>query len=512
MWENNMSFTGSKFLPAAMVSALLCCAAMAAPAAPATPVVRTDTGRIAGVVREDVKTFLGIPYAVPPVGDLRWRAPQPAKPWQGVRPAVAYSPVCRQNVDWIKEPQSEDCLYLNVWAPAKAGKKPLPVMVWIHGGGFHGGSGSQALYEGAALTHRGVIVVTINYRLGVFGFFAHPELSAEAPDHASGNQGIRDQIAALGWVKRNIAAFGGDPKRITIFGESAGSDAVVLLTTSPPAKGLFQRAIGESGGPGTMPDLKSAETLGVAFAAAQNAAHIADLRALPADALVKLPWSAQPNIDGAALPDNPDAIFTAHRQNDVPVLAGWNSEEGVDLAPDMFGTKEFTAANHAALLKRVIGTDPPSWLLQFYPGATDVEARDSIIRFSTDIMGWQMWQWAKMTKNGKIKPAYLYHYIHWPAEPATPCGYGCKAGHGAEVRFVFDHLGQDARAWTAADRAMADRIVRYWTNFAKTGDPNGEGLPEWAAFDGTPKSAMQLGGEDEIKARGAFPDFDLFKR
>jgi para-nitrobenzyl esterase len=504
-----MRFTGLNFVPAVLASALLCAAA---PANPAAPMVRTAYGRVAGEMRDGVKTFLGIPYAAPPVGELRWRAPQAPKPWPGVRQATAYAPVCRQTVDWIREPQSEDCLYLNVWVPAKAEKKPLPVMVWIHGGGFRGGSGSQELFEGAALTHRGVIVVTINYRLGVFGFFAHPELSAEAPDHASGNQGIRDQIAALAWVKRNIAGFGGDPGRITIFGESAGSEAVNLLTVAPPAKGLFQRAIGESGGPGTMADLKTAETRGTALSAAANAARLADLRALSADALAKLPWSAQPNIDGAVLPGNPADVYAAHRQNDVPVLIGWNSEEGVDLAPEMFGTKDFTAANYTAIVKAVIGMDPPPWLLKLYPAATDAEARDSIVRFSTDIMGWQMWQWAKMNRDGKAKPAYLYHYIHWPAEPATPCGYGCKAGHSAELRFVFDHLGQDARHWTDFDRAMADRIVRYWTNFAKTGDPNGGGLPPWKAFDGTPVSVMQLGGADEIKARGAFPDFDLFKR
>lgn len=478
--------------------------------------VRVEGGMIAGTRADGVERFFGVPYAAPPVGDLRWRAPRPVKAWTGIRAASAFSPVCRQTVPWITDPQSEDCLYLNIWAP-KAAKK-LPVMVWIHGGGFFGGAGSQPGYDGTRLTQQGVIVVTLNYRLGLFGFFAHPELSAESPAKASGNQGFLDQIAALRWVKRNIAAFGGDPTRVTVMGESAGSVSIGALVVSPLAKGLFQRAIAESGNIGVpfdasenaVADRRQAEAEGAAFAKGLGAAHLADLRAIDADTLIHKSWVPRPIVDHHVLREDMTATYRGHRQNDVPIMVGWNADEGKDLAPEILATSSFTAARHSALLAQLLGHAPSAKVLADYPAATDAEAEASIFHFTTDFWGWRMWRWAELQAQGRSSKAYVYYFVHSPAEPATPCGYGCKAGHGAEIRHVFDQLDQEPRAWSPGDRQLTREIVGYWTNFAKAGDPNGDGLPAWPAFTGAKAEVRRLGTAAEIQARGALPDFDSF--
>ena len=482
----------------------------------ATPPVSVTGGAISGTDTGEVRTFFGVPFAAPPVGDLRWRAPQAVVPWQGVKATTAFSPACRQTAAWITNPQSEDCLYLNIWTPKKAEK--LPVIVWIHGGGYFGGTGAQPIYDGTRLTKRGVIVVTLNYRLGVFGFYASPELSAESPDHASGNQGIDDQIAALRWVKSNIAAFGGDPERVTIMGESAGANSVAVLVASEAAKGLFQRAIAESGNysvplndsENASADRKSAEAQGAAFLKSQGAATISDLRRMDADTLIHQTWAPRVIVDGHILREDMTTTYRHHRQNDVPILVGWNADEGKDLAPEILGTGDFTAANHKALITKLLGHTPSDALLAAYPGATDAEARASINTLTSDWWGWRMWYWTSLqAKAGGAKP-YLYYFVHSPAEPATPCGYGCQAGHGAEIPFVFDQLDQDPRAWNASDRQLADRLAGYWTNFAKNGDPNGAGLPAWSAFDHSSASTLRLGTDAEVKERGDLPDFTLF--
>ncbi len=492
--------------------------AMLAPAvAMAETPVRVDGGLVAGKTHDGVSTWFGIPYAAAPVGDLRWRAPQPVKAWDGVRQATAFSPVCRQTVPWVSEPQSEDCLFLNIWAPAAA--KKLPVMVWLHGGGFFGGSGSQGNYDGSRLARHGVILVTLNYRLGVFGFFAHPELSRESPDNASGNEGIRDQMAALAWVRRNIAAFGGDPERVTVFGESAGAESVAILVASPQGKGLFQRAIAESGNFGLpiAPTEKgpfskvTAEQDGVTFAKGQGAMHIADLRKIDADTLIHAAWSPHTIVDGYVLREDMTTTYRHHRQNQVPILVGWNADEGKDLAPELFATSDFTAERHAAQLQQFLVRDLTPQLERAYPGRTDAEAKASIFTFTSDYWGWRMWHWAMLQKDDTANRAYLYYYVHSPAEPLTPCGYGCHAGHGAEIPFVYDLLDQDKRPWTAEDRQLSDRMVRYWTNFAATGNPNVDGLPAWTAFDGNDASIRRLGSDTEIEARGKVPDFQLFE-
>ena len=478
------------------------------------PTVRVEGGLITGTQTEGVTRFFGVPYAAPPLGELRWRAPQPLQPWTGTREARAFSPVCRQTVPWISEPQSEDCLYLNVWAPARAHK--LPVMVWIHGGGFFGGSGSQSGTDGSRLTRQDVIVVTLNYRLGIFGFFAHPELSAESPAKASGNQGILDQIAALRWVQRNIAAFGGDPSRVTVMGESAGAVSVAMLVASPLAKGLFQRAIAQSGNDG-LPldssensrfDRTQAETEAVALAHGLGAEHLADLRAIDADTLIRKSWVPRTIVDHHLLREDMETMYRNHRQNDVPILVGWNADEGKDLAPEILGTSDFTATSHSALLARLLGHAPSAKVLADYAAATDAEAQASIFRFTSDYWGWRMWRWADLQTKARSSKPYVYYFVHSPADPATPCSYGCKAGHGAEIRYVFDQLDQDPRVWSPDDRLLTRELVGYWTNFAKTGAPNGEGLAAWPAFDGTKANVRRLGTAAEIRERGALPDFD----
>lgn len=495
---------------------LLACAAQAAQAAQVTDPVQVTGGRIAGTAVDGVNTFLGVPFAAAPVGPLRWRAPQPVVPWQGVKSARAYAPACAQTAAWIPDPKSEDCLYLNVWSPARAQK--LPVIVWIHGGGFYGGSGTQPGYDGGNLARRGVVVVTINYRLGIFGFFAHPELAAESPDKASGNQGMEDQVAALRWVKENIAAFGGDPGRVTIMGESAGGESVAILVASPLAQGLFQRAISQSGNfalpidasENALFDRTAAEKTGVAFAHAVGAKNLADLRALPVAALQKPAWAPHPIVDGHLLREDLTTTYRNHRQNDVPLLAGWNAEEGKDLAPEILGTDKFTAASYKALVTKLLGHAPSAAVLAAYPGTNDAVAKASIDKLTTDWWGWRAWYWASLqARYGKARP-YLYYFTHRPTEPSTPCGYGCGAGHGAEIQYVFDHLGQAPRPWSAYDRQLATRLADTWANFARTGTPNGNGLPDWPAFDGRPATIQRIGDAGDLQARGKLPDFSLF--
>jgi len=493
---------------------LLAALTMAATGASAGP-VRVDGGLIAGAEKDGVRTWFGVPYAAPPVGQNRWRAPQAVVPWNGVKETTAFSPACRQTATWIPKPQSEDCLYLNIWAPRAQKSRKLPVMVWIHGGGYYGGTGSQSNYDGASLTKRGVIVVTINYRLGIFGFFSHPELAAEGK--VDGNQGLLDQVAALKWVRRNIAAFGGDPDRVTIFGESAGGESVAVLTTSPLARGLFQRAIAESGNM-AMPidareygwfDKAKADADGLAAAKTLNAPHLSDLRKLDTETVIAQAWSPRPVVDGYLIPSDMAAAYRKGQPARVPLLVGWNADEGKDLAPEILGTSDFNLTRYPALVETLLGRKPLPALFEAYPAKSDAEVRAQINQLTTDYWGWRMWQWAKLHKASKSGPAYVYEFIHIPAEPATPCGYGCGAGHGAEIPYAFDQLEQDKRQWTADDRRLADRMAAYWTNFAKTGNPNGKGLPDWRAFDGGDASVIRLGSDAEVQAAPPLPQFPL---
>jgi len=494
---------------AVAVGVLLAGFSGAAAPQPAAPTVKIDSGKLAGTEKDGMMSFLGIPYVAPPTGELRWRAPQPVKAWQGTRAATAFGPVCPQIAAWVKMPQSEDCLTLNVWAPARKAAKPYPVIVWIHGGALMNGHGSEWGPDGGkSIVQKGVIFVSINYRLGVFGFFAHPELAAESPDHAAGNQGFRDQIAALQWVRRNIAAFGGDPDRVTIAGESAGGSSVSALTVSPLAKGLFQRAIAESGVFSAMPPKEMAEKSGVELGEALKAPHLGDLRKVSVDDLLQK-GRAMPDLDGMVFAEQPQQSFAAGHQNKVPLLLGWNADEGMDLAPDTFGTKDIAAANYESRLQRVFGPQIPPFVLTLYPGKTDAQALESAQRLVSDMIGLRHFAWATMQQITHTQPVYLYFYVHTPAAPSAdqPCYYGCKAGHTAEIRFAYGQLWRETRVWNQDDLALQERMLGYWTNFAKTGNPNGEAGPSWPIFDGTPDTVQRLGSAAEIKERGNFPDF-----
>ena len=396
--------------------------------------VRIETGLIEGVHGDGVTVYKSIPFAAPPVGELRWRAPQSPLAWQGVRHSDKFGPVCMQRGASVpgaaEEPVSEDCLTLSIWTPEKSRDEKLAVMVWIPGGGFTQESASMPLYWGDRLAHRDVIVVTINYRVGLLGFFVHPELTSESGNHSSGNYGMLDQIAALAWVQRNIAAFGGDPQRVTIWGQSAGSMSVNILMTSPLAHGLFQRAIGESGGffvPPTVTGsaatwfLPGAEQQGVKLASDLGAPSLAALRKLAPEQFLKDggAGTTHPIIDGYVLPDVPYAVFAAARQNDVPLLIGSNANEGRifitgrDVKLASFG-EDIGKAMGGEVVRELADAD-----LKIYPAANDREARESRAEFERDLwFGWDMWTWARMqAKTGQAKVFY-YYFAHLPPYPA----------------------------------------------------------------------------------------------
>jgi len=485
-------------------------------ALPTTRPVRVTGGRIMGSEDGALNEYFAIPFAAPPVGELRWRAPQPVVPWKGIKTTRDYSPACSQTAAWISHPKSEDCLYLNIWAPQNA--KHLPVIVWIHGGAMESGTAAVPVQNGANLAKRGAVVVTLNYRLGIFGFYASPELSAESPEHVSGNQGILDQIAALRWIRSNIAVFGGDPDRVTIMGNSSGGESVALLVASPLAKGLFQRAIAESGND-AMPispddnhrfDQKAAaEAKGQTFAKAVGADHLTDLRKMSVEDLQKQNWLPRVYIDGHLLHSDLTTIYRNHTQNDVPLLVGWTAEEGKDLVGFYLDPSESTTARHIDQITKLLGYPPSDSLLAAYPGATDSEATASITRLTNDWWGWRMVHWAALqAKYGRAK-SFVYYFAHRPAAPRTPCNWGCGAGHGVEVQYMLDNLDVDARSWSPDDKQLATRLADTVIQFARTGSPTGKGLSAWPIFDGLNESILLIGNETQLKAH-PLPDFSVF--
>jgi para-nitrobenzyl esterase len=476
----------------AAILALAPCLALAA-------TVPTETGLVRGAESGGIAAYEGVPFAAPPVGPLRWREPQPAAAWKGVRAATGFAPACMQlGVSIPGEPDpkiDEDCLYLNVWAPARRTKAPLPVMVFIPGGGYTNGATSLPLYWGDRLAKRGVVVVTIAYRLGVLGFLAHPELTAESPGHSSGNYGLMDQTAALAWVKRNIASFGGDPGRVTIFGQSAGAMSVSMLMTSPLAQGLFQGAIGESGGlfePLQLAPnykLSVAERDGTSYAKSVGAASLADLRRLPAAQLLhgdafKV---SHPVVEPYVLPLSPYDAFVAGKQARVPILVGWNAEEPRSLTD----LSKVRAATFAEDIHKAFGP-LPSAMTDAYPHADDAEAVQGRIGFERDLrFAWDDWAWARL--QAQAGPAvYAYRFEHHPPFPAGSVRAGWGASHFAELWYVFDHLDQETWAWTPADRRLADAMAGYWVNFARRGDPNGSGGPAWPRFQANDGAVLRL--------------------
>jgi para-nitrobenzyl esterase len=463
-----------------------------------TEPVHVEQGLVSGTSGTDpgVLAFKGVPFAAPPVGDLRWRAPKAAASWTGVRKADKFSANCvqRQAPNSGRE-ISEDCLYLNIYTAAKTPAEKRPVMVWIHGGALTGGAGS--IYDGEALAKKGVIVVTVNYRLGVLGFLAHPELTKESDRNASGNYGILDQIAALEWVQKNIAAFGGDTKRVTIFGESAGSWSVNYLMASPLARGLFQRVIGESGAEfAPAKKLSEVEQAGVAFAKSAGAESIAALRAKSVDDLQKArAFQTAVNVDGWLLPQDVYTIFKEGKQSDVPVLIGSNNDEGTMFTPATVTEKSFEE-----MASKRFSTDSAEFL-KLYPASSDKDAWAAQAASMRDqTFGWEMRTWARMqTKTGKSK-VYVYYFSRVPpGKHRAPGAY-----HGSEIAYVFDNLQVapfastgEATPWQDQDRKLAEAMSSYWVNFATKGDPNGAALLKWPAYK--TKDDLAMGFGDEIK-------------
>jgi para-nitrobenzyl esterase len=468
----------------------------------AAPQVKTTHGTLEGIDLSGVSVFKGIPFAAPPVGDLRWKAPQPLQPWTGVRQCKTFGPSPMQNSPvpfsmWSaeflipKEPISEDCLYLNVWSGARSNAEKRPVLVWIYGGGFNSGGSAVPIYDGEAMAAKGIVFVSLNYRVGVFGFLAHPQLSAESGHQASGNYGLLDQIAALQWVQKNIAAFGGDPSNVTIAGQSAGSISVNCLVASPLAKGLFQKAIAQSGAlfAGNSPILSTAEQNGINIQKQLGAASIADMRRLPADSLLKKGAGMyRPVVDGYVLPDAIANIFKAGKQNDVALLTGWNQDEGL-----LFGPVK-SASDYRKQAAQQYAADS-TLFLKYYPGSTDAEAAASQLNLSRDmIFGVQNFAWANL-QSSQGKKVYVYRFTR--KVPATGEYKKYGAFHTGEVPYVFDNLQFVNRPWEQVDREMAKTMSAYWVNFVATGDPNGNGLPAWPMYATSDKKILLLGEKQE---------------
>ncbi|BCS31030.1 carboxylic ester hydrolase [Luteitalea sp. TBR-22] len=468
-------------------------------AAIASGQVRTTSGLLAGTTADDgrVRVFKGVPYAAPPVGPLRWKAPQPPAAWTGVRKADAFGAQCMQGPLFddivFDRPPSEDCLYLNLWTPAAEASAKLPVMVWIHGGGYQVGASHEPRHDGVPLARRGVVLVTINYRLGVFGFFSHPALSREDPRGSSGNYALQDMVAALQWVRDNVAAFGGDPGNVTIFGESAGSFAVSTLMAVPSARGLFHKVIGESGAPFgaslTLASRDVAEANGEKFGGSLGATTAEALRALDAGAVLKAAATWQPwfvtTVDGVVVPEPVATAFAAGRQAQVPLLAGWNADESRSSVT--LGPTRPTAASFAETTRKQFGPAADA-LLQAYPAASDAEALESAAALASDLfIGYGTWKWIEAHRATGNAPVYRYLFSRKipvapgqvrNGKPVTAEDIGAR--HAGEIEYVFGTLDTvKGVTWTAADRALSDRIGAYWTNFARRGDPNGPGLPEW---------------------------------
>jgi para-nitrobenzyl esterase len=461
--------------------------------------VATDSGVVEGRQDGPVRSFLGIPYAQPPVGDLRWRAPLPPAKWTDVRKVTEFGARCVQAPVYddmvFRDPGGdENCLFLNVWTPAKTPSAKLPVLVWIHGGGFVAGASSEPRQDGTKLSQQGVVVVSMNYRLGIFGFFVHPDLAKESGRNAAGNYGLLDMIASLQWIRGNIGSFGGDPDNVTIFGESAGSFAVSDLMASPLAKGLFHKAMGESGGAFsktglTLETRAAREEKDSKFAsAAFGVKTVAELRSLPAQKLLDATWksgrhddhsSFDPVVDGYFLPETVAAIFAAGKQNDVPLLAGWNRDEGslsTELAPNQTGLEKLKATAQEDFGGKAAD------FLKLYPAENDAQALRSLDDYAGDrFIAWSTWKWIEAQATTGRQPVYRYRFdLAPPSDPKTP---QMGAYHSAEIEYVFGQLDSKAHMdWRASDRHLSEQMQKYWANFARSGDPNGAGLAKWPSY------------------------------
>jgi para-nitrobenzyl esterase len=469
--------------------------------------VRVEQGLLAGANGRspDVRVYRGVPFAAPPVGDLRWKAPQPAASWTRVRQATQFGNACVQppfpsnGIYKTAPPIGEDCLNLNIWTPAKSADDRLPVMVWIYGGGFDHGAGAASGYDGENLASKGAVVVTINYRVGVFGFLALPELTAESPHHASGNYGLLDQIAALEWVRRNIAAFGGDPTRVAIFGESAGAESVSVLMASPLASGLFTRAIAESGGAfGPLPSLADAEKDGEKLAAKLDATQdvLKTLRAKSAAELLRASagddFNSEVIVDGWLLPQSVYSIFAEGKQNDVPLLVGNNSDEGTNLLR-LNGVA--TPASFADDARKEYGPLAQQFLEAYPPGPSDETATSAnFAAFRDRWFGWDERIWARLETETGHHRAYRYYFGRVPPGPGSRLG----AFHGSDLAYVFENFPYRI-FYQDVDKQLGETIATYWVNFARTGNPNSPGVPVWPIYDPEKDNVLDLGDQVSVK-------------
>ncbi len=506
--------------------------------------VKTANGTLEGVAESSgIRSFKGVPFGAPPVGDLRWKPPQPVANWSDVRQADKFGPRCMQralfgDMNFRSNGMSEDCLYLNVWTPAKTGREKLPVLVYFFGGGFMAGDGSEPRYDGESMARKGIVAISVNYRLGVFGFFAHPELTKESPHHASGNYALFDQRAALQWVQQNIAAFGGDQQRVTIAGESAGSIAVSAQMASPLSKGLIAGAIGESGSiMGALPaaPLAEGEQNGVKFAAAIGTDSLAALRTLPADQLLEatakpgLPRFS-PTVDGYFFPKAPVEIFAAGEQAHVPLLAGSNTEESG--AGGVLGREKPTVENYRKALQRLYN-DKADDVFKHYPATNETEVLDAAQDLASDrFIAYSTWKWMDLATKTGGKPTYYYLYARprpamraemGDAQPglaggvvrgqqaaANPRPPARGAAHSAEIEYAMGNLdGNKVFAWTPDDQKVSKTMQEYFANFIKTGNPNGAGLANWPKFSAGQRMVIDVNTRAErerVRARYEFLD------
>ena len=485
-------------------------------------VVSVEGGKVEGVAENNITVFKGIPFAQPPVGDLRWKAPQPVKKWEGVLKADKYAPACPQMklkyAGFVPPPTSEDCLYLNVWTPAKSSGEKLPVMVWIYGGGFAMGATSVPLYSGEQLAKMGVIVVSIAYRVGPLGFMAHPELTAEASNKVSGNYGLLDQIEGLKWVQKNIRAFGGDPSKVTIFGESAGAESVSILAASPLTKGLFRGAISESGGsfspvksarvPDCMQLMKGAENLGVEFMKRMGASNIEELRKLSPDKWLEDPMAQMggflPVSDGYVIAGDQYKLYEEGKFNDVAVIIGTNSDEGSMFVRAIPADQylQYAGAHFGPVSDKILKLYPVDSLTGTYRPLADI--------FRDVVFAWPSWSWAKLqTKTGKSK-VFVYYFDEFKMQPMYPGGpMPAGAAHGSELAYVFGHLEQNPDAKVSDEqKLLSEQMAKYWTNFAKKLDPNGEGLPQWPVFAEDKPTTLYFQGSPHV---GPTPNLEKLK-
>lgn len=478
---------------------LLCSLSMSAQMS----VIQTENGLVSGYKSGVINIFKGIPFAAPPVGDLRWKNPQPVKNWTGTLKCEKFSaspmqsnpkPFMMWTEEFITPPDnlSEDCLYLNIWTPAKSAKEKLPVFVWIYGGGFSSGSAACAVYDGEEMSKKGIIFVSINYRVGVLGFLSTPELSSESENKASGNYGLLDQVAALAWIKKNIEAFGGDPQKVTIAGQSAGSTSVCALVASHLAKGLFRGAMAQSGGilsSRMNRSLTEAEKSGLTFMEKMKASNISELRKKSPEELIAAGGNFGPVADGYVIPNDVFAAFKNGQFNDVYIMAGWVTGDG-----SLMGSQTMAPEKYKEQSIKNWGEKAEEYL-KLFPGNTSEQVTASMTELGLiQFAALPAHLWAGFSKN----KAYIYQFSHVPVDKPGFPNYG--AFHTSEVPFALHTLHMWKRQWREVDFAVEKTMSDYWVNFVKTGNPNGEGLPEWISYDKSSGNIMEIGDKSQLSA------------